>query len=180
MLCRFWLRTRCVSAVNVSRSISGSPAGLPNSSIGFPSSSSALHDAKRAAIDCRAEKPRDGRVAEVLKRQGQRRELILSIASEPRIEKLEPDDLLTLAAAQANGRRAQLVHEIDVRQLHQTERAGVGRKAAAVFNHPRLRFFHVDDDVVFFLARWRFARGLLADQNLAERVGHVQARVRLR
>ena len=61
------------------------------------------------------------------------------------VEKLESNQLLSRARAQPNGALPQLVHEINVGELHQTERAGVGRIAAAVINNPRFLLFHVDD-----------------------------------
>ena len=48
----------------------------------------ALHDAERAAIDCRTEETRDRRIAQVLSRNSQRRKLPLAVLEESRIEKL--------------------------------------------------------------------------------------------
>src|SRR5947199_380121 len=91
-----------------------------------------------------------------------------------RVEKLNPDKLLSLAGANAKRGGAQLVHEIDVGQLEQTERAGVARVAATVLDHARPLLFHIDDDVVTLRAVRPVARGLLGDQYLTKCVGYVK------
>src|SRR5205085_10456679 len=107
----------------------------------------ALHHAKCSAVDRRSEEPRNGGIAKVLGRNTERRELALAVMKEARVEKLNPDQLLSLAGANAKRGGAQLVHEIDVGQLEQTERAGVARIAATVLDHARPLLFDIDDDV---------------------------------
>src|SRR5258707_3349653 len=86
----------------------------------------------------------------------------------PRIEKFKTDQLLALTGADANCALAQLVHEVDVGQLQQTEHSGVGRITAAVLDYSRPLFFHVDDDIVLLDTARRVAGGLLADQHLTK------------
>src|SRR4051794_8499741 len=93
---------------------------------------------------------------------------------EARIKKLNADQLLSLAGANAKRGRAQLVHEIDVGQFEQTERARVARVAAAVLDHARPLLFHINNDVVAFRAVRPVARRLLANQYLTKGVGYVK------
>src|ERR1043166_6065096 len=93
---------------------------------------------------------------------------------EARVEKLNADQLLSLAGPNAQRGRAQLVHEIDVGQLQQAERASVARVAAAVLDHARPLLLDVDDDVVTPGAVRSVAGGLLTDQDLPKRISHVK------
>src|SRR5258706_473401 len=94
-----------------------------------------------------------------------------------RIEEFEADQLLTLTGADANCALAQLVHEVDVGQLQQTEHSSVGRITAAVLDYSRPLFLYVDDDIVLFDTARRLAGRLLADQHLGKCRGHLGRRV---
>src|SRR5215471_468800 len=73
-----------------------------------------LHDAVGALVNGRPEETSDTRVLEVLRGKGQRRVFAFAISKKARVEKLEPDQLLPLAHANAHGGLLQAVAEIDV------------------------------------------------------------------
>ena len=80
----------------------------------------ALHDSKRAPVDCRAEEARDGRVAQVLCGKCERGKLSLLVLEKARIQKFKTDEFLALAGSNSDRSLSQLVHKVHVRQLEQT------------------------------------------------------------
>ena len=79
-----------------------------------------------------------------------------------------------MAGAQSNRGGTQPVHEVNVCQFQQAERAEVGRVTAAIFDYARFLFFDIDDHVVLFRPARRIARRLLANQDLTIRVRDVE------
>src|SRR5205085_488912 len=138
-----------------------------------------LHDAHRSAVDGRTEETRDRRVALILDRSRQGRELRFVVTRKARIEILETHQLLPAAGAQTHRALSQPVHQIHVADLKQTERARVTREAATVIHHPRLLLFHVDNHVAPLVTTGRFTRRLGANDHLAVSVREVKLAFRI-
>src|SRR5678816_4625630 len=91
-----------------------------------------------------------------------------------RVEIFKSDSLLPGADSQAHRSLSQLVHQIYVAELKQTQWTSVGGKAAAVVHHARLLFLDVDQHITAFEAGGGFSGGLGANNYLPESVGEIE------